>query len=57
MADTIIVRCAYCGQKIGEITFVPGTQTVGCKCKGITKVTIYNDGSVKTERHIHPSRN
>ncbi len=57
MAETIIVRCAYCGEKIGEITFVPGSQVVGCpKCKGITKVTIYKDGSVDTDRHRHPSR-
>jgi len=57
MSDTIIVRCAYCGNSIGEITFVKGSQTIGCDCKGITKVTIYNDGSVETEKHTHPSRN
>jgi phage FluMu protein Com len=57
MADTVIVRCSYCGEKIGEITFVPGSQTVGCpQCKGVTKVTISESGSVRTERHVHPSR-
>jgi phage FluMu protein Com len=57
MTDTIIVRCSYCGEKIGEVTFVPGSQNVGCpKCKGVTRVIILKDGSVKMEQAKHPSR-
>jgi phage FluMu protein Com len=47
MADTIIVRCYKCGEKIGEVTFIPGDQKVGCpKCGAQTDVTIKKDGSV-----------
>ena len=57
MADTITVRFSYCGNHIGEVTFVPGTQEVGCpECKGVTRVIIYKDGSVKMEQAKHPSR-
>jgi phage FluMu protein Com len=57
MADTIIVRCSYCGKHIGDVTFVPGTQEVGCpECKGVTRVIINKDGSVKMAQAKHPSR-
>lgn len=48
MADTIIVRCPKCGTKVGEITFVPGSQQVGCpNCGFKIDVIIYKDGTVK----------
>lgn len=57
MADTIIVRCSYCGKEIGKVTFVSGEQQVGCPhCKGVTKVIIGKDGSVEMRQHKHPSR-
>lgn len=52
-----IVRCAYCGFEIGRITFTPGSQVVGCsQCKGITKVVIFGDGEMRTDRHVHPNK-
>lgn len=49
MSDTIIVRCTHCGEKIGDITFVPGTQRIGCpKCGKRTEVVISKAGSVNT---------
>ncbi len=51
MAETIIVRCAHCGEKIGDITFVPGSQRIGCtKCGFSTLVKIHKDGSVVTNQ-------
>ncbi len=51
MAETIIVRCAYCGEKIGEISYVPGTQVIGCQCERRTDVRITADGEVYTSKH------
>ena len=52
MADTIIVRCAHCGALIGEITFVPGTQRLGCpSCDKMTIVDIYESGRVETRTY------
>lgn len=57
MSDTIIVRCSYCGKEVGRITFVPGSQRIGCEsCKGVTRVEISKDGSVHLYQHKHPSR-
>jgi hypothetical protein len=49
MSDQITIRCATCGYEIGEITFVPGFQVIGCKrCSGATWVEITKDGEVNT---------
>lgn len=49
MADTIIVRCTHCGEKIGEITFIPGIQRIGCpKCGKRTQVEIDEEGHINT---------
>lgn len=49
MADTIMVRCAKCGYLIGEVSYVPGMQKVGCpKCGKTTIVKIKDDGAVET---------
>ena len=47
MADTIIVHCYKCGNNLGEVTYIPGEQLIGCSnCGGQTKVRIKKDGSV-----------
>lgn len=52
MAETIIVRCSHCGEKIGEISYIPGKQVIGCpKCGYKTVVTIYENGQIKTSTY------
>jgi hypothetical protein len=46
MADSIEVHCAHCGKLLGTITYVPGSQTIGCTCGKSTEVSIYKDGTV-----------
>ena len=49
MAETIIIRCTHCGEKIGDISYVPGEQRIGCpSCKKRTSVRIKKDGTVDT---------
>ncbi|MCI1779247.1 MAG: hypothetical protein LKI53_04735 [Bacteroidales bacterium] len=51
MADTIIIRCTHCGEKIGEISYIPGEQFLGCpNCKKRTHVIIDSDGKLFTYR-------
>ncbi len=49
MAETIIVRCYSCGHEIGRISYVPGSQKIGCpKCGAKTDVRIDKNGNVYT---------
>ena len=45
--DTIIVRCSHCGTEIGHVSYVPGTQIIGCKqCNKRTSVQVFDTGFV-----------
>ena len=51
MADEIIIRCANCGEVIGKISYIPGSQIIGCKhCGKKTYVEIDEDGNIRTEK-------
>jgi hypothetical protein len=53
MVDEIIVRCAWCGEKIGDITPVPGKQAVACKsCRNETIIIIAPNGQITVRRPI-----
>jgi len=52
MAETIIIRCCHCGEKIGEITYIPSEQELGCsKCGKRTFVIIKQDGKLITRNY------
>jgi phage FluMu protein Com len=57
MPDTIIVRCTWCGEKIGEIAFAPGKQSVRCPhCHELTIVVISKTGDIKIRQPYNRPR-
>ncbi len=57
MKDKIKVKCAYCGEEIGELHNTPEKKYLGCgSCGKRTLVTINKDGTVSAkvyeEKHV-----
>ena len=61
MKDKIKVKCAGCGNEIGELHVTPEKKYMGCgNCGKRTVVTINKDGTVNTkvfeEKHIYHNK-
>ncbi|MDD3044404.1 MAG: hypothetical protein PHF33_02945 [Candidatus Delongbacteria bacterium] len=50
MKDKIRIKCAFCGEEIGELHKTPEKKYLGCgSCGKRTLVTISKDGTVTTK--------